>query len=85
MYKRRAEELKGKVKTAIKDVTEPLGQLELIDNLQKLGLAYRFGTEIKKMLRNFYNNNKDDNWREENLYATSLAFRLFRQQGYPIS
>ncbi|KAK9214408.1 hypothetical protein WN944_006400 [Citrus x changshan-huyou] len=39
-YKRRAEELKGKVMITIKDVTEPLDQLELIDNLQRLGLAH---------------------------------------------
>nr|QBK56507.1 d-limonene synthase [Citrus japonica] len=84
-YRRRAEELKGKVKTAIKDVTEPLDQLELIDNLQRLGLAYRFETEIRNILHNIYNNNKDYVWRKENLYATSLEFRLLRQHGYPVS
>ncbi|GAY65207.1 hypothetical protein CUMW_239390 [Citrus unshiu] len=84
-YKRRAEELKGKVKTAIKDVTEPLDQLELIDNLQRLGLAYHFEPEIRNILRNIHNHNKDYNWRKENLYATSLEFRLLRQHGYPVS
>ncbi|KAH9685723.1 Beta-myrcene/(E)-beta-ocimene synthase 2 [Citrus sinensis] len=84
-YKRRAEELKGKVMTTIKDVTEPLDQLELIDNLQRLGLAYHFETEIRNILHNNYNNNKDYNWRKENLYATSLEFRLLRQHGYPVS
>ncbi|KAK9214422.1 hypothetical protein WN944_006414 [Citrus x changshan-huyou] len=66
-YKRRAEELKGKMKIAIKDVIEPLDQLELIDNLQRLGLAHRFETEIRNILNNIYNNNKDYNWRKENL------------------
>ncbi|KAH9751675.1 Beta-myrcene/(E)-beta-ocimene synthase 2 [Citrus sinensis] len=84
-YKRRAEELKGKVKIAIKDVIEPLDQLELIDNLQRLGLAHRFETEIRNILNNIYNNNKYYNWRKENLYATSLEFRLLRQHGYPVS
>nr|BAG74774.1 limonene synthase [Citrus trifoliata] len=84
-YRRRAEELKGKVKTAIEDVTEPLDQLELIDNLQRLGLAYHFETEIRNILHNIYNNNKDYIWRKENLYATSLEFRLLRQHGYPVS
>ena len=84
-YKRRAEELKGKVMITIKDVTEPLDQLELIDNLQRLGLAYHFETEIRNILNNIYNNNKDYIWRKENLYATSLEFRLLRQHGYPVS
>ncbi|KAH9685730.1 Beta-myrcene/(E)-beta-ocimene synthase 2 [Citrus sinensis] len=84
-YKRQAEELKGKVMTTInKDVTEPLDQLELIDNLQRLGLAYHFETEIRNILHNIYNSNKDYNWRKENLYATSLEFRLLRQHGYPV-
>ncbi|KAH9685727.1 Beta-myrcene/(E)-beta-ocimene synthase 2 [Citrus sinensis] len=54
-YKRREEELKGKVMTTIKDVTEPLNQLELIDSLQRLGLAYHFETEIRNILHDIYN------------------------------
>ncbi|KAH9751588.1 Beta-myrcene/(E)-beta-ocimene synthase 2 [Citrus sinensis] len=53
--------------------------------LQRLGLAYHFETEIRKILHNIYNSNKDYNWRKENLYATSLEFRLLRQHGYPVS
>ncbi|KAH9685726.1 Beta-myrcene/(E)-beta-ocimene synthase 2 [Citrus sinensis] len=84
-YKRREEELKGKVMTTIKDVTEPLNQLELIDSLQRLGLAYHFETEIRNILHDIYNSNNDYVWRKENLYATSLEFRLLRQHGYPVS
>ena len=62
----------------------PLDQLELIENLQRLGLAYHFETEIKNILHNIYNN-KDDKWKNENLYATSLEFRLLRQHGYNVS
>lgn len=37
-YKRQAEKLKGKVEIMIKyDVTKPLDQSELIDNLQRFG------------------------------------------------
>ncbi|KAK9217832.1 hypothetical protein WN943_006462 [Citrus x changshan-huyou] len=57
-YKRREEELKGKVMTTIKDVTEPLNQLELIDSLQRLGLAYHFETEIRNILHDIYNNDQ---------------------------
>ena len=42
----------------------PLDQLELIENLQRLGLAYHFETEIKNILHNIYNN-KDDKWKNE--------------------
>ncbi|KAL5839742.1 hypothetical protein ACOSQ4_012350 [Xanthoceras sorbifolium] len=61
-------------------VSKPLDQLELIDTLQRLGLAYHFDTEINKTLHNVYNNSDgDDLWKEGNLYATSLEFRLLRQ------
>ncbi|KAH9727539.1 TPS27 [Citrus sinensis] len=86
-YKKQAENLKGKVKTMINEVSvtnRPLDQLELIENLQRLGLAYHFETEIKNILHNIYNN-KDDKWKNENLYATSLEFRLLRQHGYNVS
>ncbi|KAH9783538.1 TPS27 [Citrus sinensis] len=63
---------------------KPLDQLELIDNLQRLRLAYHFETEIESILHNIYNN-KDDKWKNENLYATSLEFRLLRQHGYNVS
>lgn len=68
----------------INNVTNPLDQLELIDTLQRLGLAYHFETEIRNMLHNIYNN-EDDKWKKENLYATSLEFRLLRQHGYHVS
>ncbi|KAK9227254.1 hypothetical protein WN943_012303 [Citrus x changshan-huyou] len=81
---RQAEKLKGKVKTMINNVTNPLDQLELIDALQRLGLAYHFETEIRNIFHNIYNN-EDDKWKKENLYATSLEFRLLRQHGYHVS
>ncbi|KAL5839731.1 hypothetical protein ACOSQ4_012339 [Xanthoceras sorbifolium] len=68
----------------IGNVSEPLDQLELIDTLQRLGLAYHFETEIKETLQKVYNNS-DDRWKKQNLYATSLEFRLLRQHGYDIS
>ncbi|KAH9685731.1 Beta-myrcene/(E)-beta-ocimene synthase 2 [Citrus sinensis] len=79
-YKRQAEELKGKVMTTInKDVTEPLDQLELIDNLQRLGLAYHFETEIRNILHNIYNSNKDYNWRKENLHKGGFICNDFKE------
>ncbi|KAK4857756.1 hypothetical protein QYF36_005835 [Acer negundo] len=46
--------VEGKVRDMIGNVNEPLDQLELIDTLQRLGLAYHFETEIKKTLQNVY-------------------------------
>ncbi|MED6195313.1 hypothetical protein PIB30_036784 [Stylosanthes scabra] len=63
-------------------------QLELIDVLQRLGVAYHFNNEIKNMLDNIYNMMMLDNsimLKDNNLYATALQFRLFRQHGYDIS
>lgn len=86
-YKRQTEMQKGKVKTITNDATKPLHQLELIDTLQGLGLAYHFESEIRNILRNIYNKNKDDKWKKENVrvHATSLEFGLLRQHGYHVS
>ena len=41
---------------------------------------------MKRILEGLYNNDQSgDMWRKENLYATSLKFRLLRQHGYNIS
>ncbi|KAK3188188.1 hypothetical protein Dsin_027749 [Dipteronia sinensis] len=83
VYTKRAELLKEKVRDMFGNVSEPLDQLELIDTLQRLGLAYHFETEIKKTLQNVYNSS-EDRWKNANLHATSLEFRLLRQHGYDI-
>ncbi|KAK0579983.1 hypothetical protein LWI29_034487 [Acer saccharum] len=67
------------------NLENPLDQLELVDTLQRLGLAYHFHAEINQTLLDVYNNNGDDKWKKGNLYATSLQFRLFRQHGYDVS
>ncbi|KAM6586417.1 hypothetical protein CsatA_009022 [Cannabis sativa] len=61
-----------------------LAQLELIDALQRLGLSYRFETEINTILNKNYSNNVINN-PNYNLYATALEFRLLRQHGYDVS
>lgn len=83
-YKKRAEQLKEEVMSMIYNVRKPLDQLELIDTLQRLGLAYHFDSEIEKILHTFYINS-DDSWKKGNLHATSLEFRLLRQYGYNVS
>ena len=83
-YTRHAEKLKEKVRTMFNNLENPLDQLELVDTLQRLGLAYHFDAEINQTLLNVYNTS-DDKWKKGNLYATSLQFRLFRQHGYDVS
>ncbi|XP_077244297.1 (-)-5-epieremophilene synthase STPS3-like isoform X4 [Tasmannia lanceolata] len=56
--------------------------MNLIDNLQRLGIAYHFEEEINDILDQF-STIKDDN-NDEDLFLTSLQFRLLRQHGYPV-
>ena len=64
-------------------VVDPLDGLELIDDLQRLGVFYHFEGEIKRVLESIYNN-KCGKWNNGNLHATALKFRLLRQHGYNI-
>ncbi|CAK9149892.1 unnamed protein product [Ilex paraguariensis] len=83
--KRRVNELKRHVKMMLEEAKKPLDQLELVDNLQRLGVSYHFEDLIKRVLENIYNNNgSDDKWYKEDLYATALRFRLLRQDGYNV-
>lgn len=66
----------------LKNVVDPLDQLELIDQLQKLGVAYHFHDEIECNLKKMHGNNY--NW-EKNLHATALRFRLLRGYGFDVS
>ncbi|XP_027343009.1 myrcene synthase, chloroplastic-like [Abrus precatorius] len=75
--------LREEVRTMLGRLENPLDQLELIDVLQRLGIDYHFGNEIKNILDNVYHS--DAFRREKNLYATALEFRLLRQHGYDIS
>ncbi|KAA8536396.1 hypothetical protein F0562_028874 [Nyssa sinensis] len=86
IYKRRSEKLKEYVKMMLEKAVEPLDQLELIENLQRLGVSYHFEDEIKKILKSIYNNfDSNDSWKKEDLYATALGFRLLRQHRFDVS
>uniref|UniRef100_A0A0A0LMX2 Uncharacterized protein n=1 Tax=Cucumis sativus TaxID=3659 RepID=A0A0A0LMX2_CUCSA len=80
-------ELKGEVRVIMNKIAndDPLKQLEFIDILQRLGISYHFENEIKDMLTMTYKNHcENDDWKINNLYATSLEFRLLRQYGFNI-
>lgn len=62
----------------------------LVDQLQRLGVAYHFENEIKEDLQSIYNShvnsNCDVNYDHNNdLYTVALRFRLLRQHGYKVS
>lgn len=69
------------------EVDGVLRQLELIDDLQRLGISCHFNEEIKQILNSFYYNEFNDAIvaEERDLYFTALAFRLLRQHGFNVS
>ena len=70
----------------LNDVAKPnLAQLELIDDLQRLGLGYHFEQEIKSVLMKIYEDQSSETLERSDLHAAALRFRLLRQHGYRIS
>ncbi|KAK3000018.1 hypothetical protein RJ639_024435 [Escallonia herrerae] len=83
----RAVKLKEDVRMMLDKLEEeaPLHRLELIDTVQRLGISYHFGFEIKKILESIYHcDHRSSRWNQENLYAIALEFRLLRQHGYEV-
>ncbi|MCD7459556.1 hypothetical protein HAX54_041292 [Datura stramonium] len=60
--------------------------LDLIDVIERLGIAYHFEKEIDNILEQIYNENSNFEDNDYNdLYTCALQFRLLRQHGYNIS
>ncbi|XP_024046987.1 gamma-terpinene synthase, chloroplastic-like [Citrus clementina] len=91
-YAQRIEKLKGEVWLMLEnkevDYVDALHQLEIVDNLQRLGVSYHFEDEIKRFLSRIYNErNSRSSYhakekQESSLYAVALEFRLLRQHGF---
>ncbi|KAJ7981641.1 (-)-germacrene D synthase [Quillaja saponaria] len=82
-FRQHLRELREEVKTLVlAPVDNPRQKLELIDDIQHLGLSYHFESEIKNILQEMYKNPPHDN--DGDLYTVALWFRLLRQQGYHI-
>ncbi|CAL9152011.1 unnamed protein product [Musa hybrid cultivar] len=61
-------------------------QLQLIDHLQLLGVAYHFKEDIKDAFGTIYGSVEKVNMLlKDNLHATSLMFRLLREHGFDVS
>ncbi|KAI8539674.1 hypothetical protein RHMOL_Rhmol09G0201400 [Rhododendron molle] len=88
--KQNYQQLKENVR---KQVVEAKGdysqQLDLIDAIQRLGVAYQFETEINQGLHQIYETYRQSGHKnvndDEDLYTTALSFRLLRQHGYHVS
>ncbi|KAJ9554943.1 hypothetical protein OSB04_009557 [Centaurea solstitialis] len=86
-YEARAYSLKKAVKMMIpKVVRNPLTCLELVDNLQRLGVSYYFEEEINRVLEMIYSNyfETQEQWNEMDMNLKALGFRLLRQHGYHV-
>ncbi|KAJ9549176.1 hypothetical protein OSB04_021719 [Centaurea solstitialis] len=66
--------------------------LELVDNIERLGLGYRFQDNIRTVLGKIASKNgsytklgEEEEAENISLHATSLRFRLHRQHGYNVS
>ncbi|KFK35063.1 hypothetical protein AALP_AA5G230300 [Arabis alpina] len=78
--------LKNKVRKMLDNEKESfLEQLELIDDLQKLGVSYHFELEINNILTDIYQENVRNVSKEEDTHAMALEFRLLRQHGFDVS
>nr|AMP42989.1 putative monoterpene synthase [Xanthium strumarium] len=90
MYLERSRTLKEAVRAMIyktKEMEEnPLSILNLIDDLQRLGISYNFVNEISNVLENIYciYYKSHEEWTKMDLNLKSLGFRLLRQHGYHI-
>ncbi|KAI4331818.1 hypothetical protein L6164_016773 [Bauhinia variegata] len=62
-----------------------LAKLELVDRIQKLGLARHFQKEIKEVLDNILSTQNSKSSIEEKRYLPALRFKLLRQHGYKVS
>ncbi|KAL7589822.1 hypothetical protein Lser_V15G40792 [Lactuca serriola] len=83
-YTSRVDTLIAAVKSMIRKVGHPLSTLELIDDLQRLGIAYHFVDDISYLLEMIYHDyyETQDKWDRIDLNLKALGFRLMRQHGY---
>ncbi|XP_042504789.1 alpha-terpineol synthase, chloroplastic-like [Macadamia integrifolia] len=83
-YKSKTNKLEEEVRHRFNDdgtMRQLLGLLELIDDIERLGLGYLFEEEIKKTLDTIMC--MEDI--KESLHATALRFRLLRQHGHEVN
>ncbi|KAD3338019.1 hypothetical protein E3N88_33540 [Mikania micrantha] len=75
------EEIRKEIGAALDDETKHVDLLKLVNDIQRLGIAYCFEQEIEQALQHIYTT-YGDNW---NQGYDFLWFRLLRQQGFYVS
>ena len=65
----------------------PLSTLNLVDDLQRLGVWYHFVDDISNVLDNVYNKyyKSPEKWNTLDLNVKALGFRILRHNGYHIT
>lgn len=82
LYKERAKNQEEEVRIMIEDEGKSsLELLELIDDIERLGLGYCFKKDIRRALDKIVSLKA----LEQGVYATALKFRLLKQHGYEVS
>ncbi|KHG01612.1 delta-cadinene synthase isozyme XC14 [Gossypium arboreum] len=80
---KRHQQLKEEVrKMIVAPMANSTQKLAFIDSVQRLGVSCHFTKEIEDELENIYHS---DNDAENDLYTTSLRFRLLREHGFNVS
>ncbi|XVF70505.1 hypothetical protein PTKIN_Ptkin11bG0167200 [Pterospermum kingtungense] len=77
------EELKQEVRRMLATTMDkPSQKLQLIDAVQRLGVAYHFEKEIEDALKDIYHDSNDIE--SDDLYTTSVRFRVLREHGFNV-
>ncbi|XP_077246034.1 (-)-germacrene D synthase-like [Tasmannia lanceolata] len=82
-WTKRIEELKEEVKRMLSSAKGSQQEIELIDLLQRLGVAYHFEKEINEALHQIFESHTYV--ADDDLFVVSLQFRLLRQHGFNVS
>ncbi|XP_014496709.1 isoprene synthase, chloroplastic-like [Vigna radiata var. radiata] len=82
----RAAELEEKVRLMMNATDmEPLSLLELIDDIERLGLFFRFEDWINKALLRLVSIENFKHRTTKSLHETALVFRILRRHGFHVS
>ncbi|KAM3360295.1 5-epi-aristolochene synthase 2-like isoform X1 [Capsicum galapagoense] len=86
MYAQEIEVLKEQTRSMLLDTGRKLVEtLNLIDVIERLGIAYHYEKEIDDILKKINDNSNFDEDDFNDLCTCALQFRLLRQHGYKIS